>query len=200
MRLVINKRHVRAQQITALLMHIIRSHVPKIDRDAERDLCREIEDQMWADGAQMITEGDRIAAGLPPRNINGLTVDELCIIEARLMMAMRQPIVANRGMLDELDIEAFKAPGHITWMPDGPLMPWKLQVEEGFKEIMEADIISVDLYDHRRRLEVRYVSGGMKQTAIVAIIIPQMIDTTELNEMRRYGNDAARIAKSRHLP
>lgn len=97
-RLVINRRHPRAQQITALLMHIIRRHVDfdKVDPGGkdrvERDLCCDIEDQLWADGAQMITEGDRIAAGLPPRNTEGLTVDELCIIEARLTMAMLQPV------------------------------------------------------------------------------------------------------------
>lgn len=96
---VINRRHVRAQQITHLLMSIIRQHVGEyLDSDqarknlVERDLCRDIEDQLWADGVQMITEGDRIAAGLSPRNIHGLTVDELHIIENRLTLAMLGPI------------------------------------------------------------------------------------------------------------
>jgi hypothetical protein len=91
-KVVINKRSVRADQILALIMHIVHRHVD-IPRDAERDLMRELSDQLWADGAQMITEGDRIAAGLSPRGIYGLTVDELCIIEARLTMSMMQPLV-----------------------------------------------------------------------------------------------------------
>mgnify|MGYP000110754458 CR=1 FL=1 len=92
--IVINRRHVRTQQITHLLLSIIRQHVDfdKLGPFVERDLARALEEQLWCDGAQMITEGDRIAAGLAPRNINGLTVDELSVIEARLMMAMMQPI------------------------------------------------------------------------------------------------------------
>jgi len=96
--IVINRRHVRAQQITHLLMTIIREHVGAYleSEDAQKahveaDLMRAIADQLWADGVQMITEGDRIAAGLPPRNVYGLTADELMIMEARLTTAMLQP-------------------------------------------------------------------------------------------------------------
>lgn len=95
--LVINRRHPRAQQITHLLMHIIRRHVDfdKLDPGGkdriERDLFCALQDQLWCDGAQMITEGDRIAAGLPPRNVEGLTVDELVAIESRLLLSLLQP-------------------------------------------------------------------------------------------------------------
>jgi hypothetical protein len=91
-KVVINKRSVRAEQILGLIMHIVHTHVD-VPHDAERDLVRELRDQLWADGAQMITEGDRINAGLPPRGIYGLTVDELCIIEAKLTMSMLHPAV-----------------------------------------------------------------------------------------------------------
>ena len=92
-RVVINKRHVRAQQITHLLLEVIRQHVDfdKLGPYAERDLCRALQEQLWCDGVQLITEGDRIAAGLSPRNVDGLTVEELRIIESRLMMAMLTP-------------------------------------------------------------------------------------------------------------
>jgi hypothetical protein len=101
-RIVIDRRSVRADQITHLIMSIIRQHVGHYlnsneaqDAAVERDLMRDLKDQLWADGAHMITEGDRIAAGLPPRNIYGLTVDELRIIEDRMIMAMLQPTPPN---------------------------------------------------------------------------------------------------------
>lgn len=89
--IVINRRHPRAMQIAALLMSIINRHVRVLDRDAERDLARELEDQLWCDGAHMITEGDRVAAGLPPRNIYGLTVEELKAIEMRMLANLMSP-------------------------------------------------------------------------------------------------------------
>lgn len=129
-RLVINRRHPRAQQITHLLMEIIRQHVgdhlkseEAQKRNVERDLCRDIMDQLWADGAQMITEGDRIAAGLQPHNIEGLTVDELCIIEAKLTMAMLTPaplIFVNEG-LQKVDPNIAGASGkgdHVRYQED----------------------------------------------------------------------------------
>jgi hypothetical protein len=94
---VIDKRTIRAQQITAMLMHIVDKHVDwnvqvLLNPDAQRDLCRELQDQLWCDGAQLITEGDRIAAGLPPRGTMGLTVDELRAIEMRQIISMTRPM------------------------------------------------------------------------------------------------------------
>jgi len=90
--IIIDRRHVRAQQIAALFSSIISRHVPELPNDRMRDLMREIQDQLWADGAHFITEGDRIGAGLPPRNIYGLTVDELRAIEARFLAEMLRPM------------------------------------------------------------------------------------------------------------
>lgn len=98
MRTVIDRRHPRAMQVTALLVELVRRNVPSMTHQEERSLSREILEQCWADGVQMITEGDRIAAGLPPRNIHGLTVDELHAIENQLLLAEMKPADPIRWM------------------------------------------------------------------------------------------------------
>lgn len=91
--LTINRRRVRTQQLLGLVMYHIR---PYLDQNpgsrAERDVARVLEELFHMSGIQIITEADRAAAGLPPRDHNGMTLEELSIYEARLQHAMLGPL------------------------------------------------------------------------------------------------------------
>lgn len=90
-RLTINRRYTRAMQVTAQIMHIISPYLK--DEDWEhRDISRELMDLFISLGVEVITEADRIQAGLEPRDHNGLTLDEIAAIDSRLMNAMLQPL------------------------------------------------------------------------------------------------------------
>lgn len=125
--ILIDRRHVRARQISALLMEVIRRHIPWLDTEeahkanAERDLHQALEEQLWCDGAQMITEGDRIRAGLLPRNVHGLTVEELQMMEAQMLFAMSRPpqmIISKEEMAEmEKHQSEWLQPGNIVSVP-----------------------------------------------------------------------------------
>lgn len=60
---------------------------PKI----RRDIYRVLFDLLYITGAEVITDADRVAAGLEPRNEHGLTDSELRILENRMTEAMLKP-------------------------------------------------------------------------------------------------------------
>ena len=61
-------------------------------QNLHRDCARELFDLFHAKGVQIITDDDRRAAGLPPRDENGMTMEELAILEENMLAAMRRPI------------------------------------------------------------------------------------------------------------
>lgn len=86
-------RRIRAQQITAHIMHIIGKYL--CDHGKVRghmEASQELMEALYESGAQIITDADRAAAGLLPRGPLGLTVEELRIMEARLTEAMLRPM------------------------------------------------------------------------------------------------------------
>lgn len=87
-RVMINRRHPRVQRLLGHVLHTIKPHLKE---GASSDVARELEDLFWASGVDIITEGMRMDAGLPARDHNGMTLEELKIIETRLMSAMLQP-------------------------------------------------------------------------------------------------------------
>lgn len=91
--LTINRRHLRTQQLLGLVMHHIQPYLDQnSERKAYRDVARVLEELFHASGVQIITEADRAAAGLPPRDHNGMTLEEITIIEAKLLRAMMEPM------------------------------------------------------------------------------------------------------------
>lgn len=88
-----NRRHQKAMNLTAHVMHVIEKHLPYSDeRDIRRSITRELEELFYAAGVDVITEADRIQAGLQPRDHNGLTLDEIRAVDARFLKAMLEPI------------------------------------------------------------------------------------------------------------
>lgn len=115
--LTINRRHMRTQQLLGLVLHHIRPYLdPNPERRVDRDVARVLEELFHTSGIQIITEADRAAAGLPPRDHNGMTLEELAVYEARMMEAMLQPL-------------------QMMIMPDG--RPAAEQVFDGFNERRE---------------------------------------------------------------
>lgn len=88
---MIDRRTLRSQRVLAHVMHIIGPHL-KSDANSEvRNVARELGDFFHSQGVDVITEADRIRAGLQPRDHNGLTMEELVIIEGRLLATMLAP-------------------------------------------------------------------------------------------------------------
>lgn len=90
--LTINRRHLRTQQLLGFVLLHIRPYLDqRPESRAERDVARVLEELFHASGVQIITEADRAAAGLPPRDHSGMTLEEIGIIETRMREAMLQP-------------------------------------------------------------------------------------------------------------
>lgn len=91
--LTINRRHIRTQQLLGQVLHHIAPYLdPNPERRADRDVARVLEELFHCSGVQIITEADRAAAGLPPRDHNGMTLEKLSIYEARMMEVMLRPL------------------------------------------------------------------------------------------------------------
>ena len=92
MRITINKRYMRSQMILGAVMQIVDKYICRHHpQNLHRDCCRELFDLFMDKGVTIITEEQRTAAGLAPRDENGLTEDELAAIEAKLHAAMLNP-------------------------------------------------------------------------------------------------------------
>ncbi len=89
-----DKRRLRAQSMTAAIMHIVGRYISDEDqrRNAMRDLSYELFDHMWKEGVEIVTDEDRRMAGLPPRGPDGWTLEELVILEQRRLEIMRAPM------------------------------------------------------------------------------------------------------------
>lgn len=91
--MTINRRHLRTQQLLGLVLHHIRPYLdPNPASRADREVARVLDDLFHCAGVQIITEADRAAAGLPPRDHNGMTLEELAVYEARMREAMLRPL------------------------------------------------------------------------------------------------------------
>lgn len=85
-----NRRFQKSQHVTAHVMHILKNIIPA---NADfRAIARELEDFFYSQGIDFITEADRAAAGLQPRDHNGLTIDELRAIDARYLQDLLKPL------------------------------------------------------------------------------------------------------------
>lgn len=69
-------RQMRAQRITAELMHVLDKHLRHDPDISLRKIHEDIFDMFFKADVDIITEIDRINAGLPRRNAYGLTLEE----------------------------------------------------------------------------------------------------------------------------
>lgn len=78
--------------------HVVFMGIP----DAYRNAARKLEELFHTAGAYIVTDADRAAAGLPMRDHNGLTLEELVVIEAKMMQAMMETL-PGRQIFYEVD-------------------------------------------------------------------------------------------------
>lgn len=94
MNLYPNRRHQKAMDLTTHVAHVIAKYLPVNDeRNIMREITRELEILFYTSGVDVITEADRIQAGLMPRDHNGLTLEEIRILDARFARAMLEPVM-----------------------------------------------------------------------------------------------------------
>lgn len=98
-------RKYRADRITSEVMQIIDKHL-RDNREARkqntiRDIHRDILDMFFKTDVDVVTEIDRIEAGLPRRNAYGYTKDEMRIMELhrqkKMLEAMPPILVVPEG-------------------------------------------------------------------------------------------------------
>lgn len=86
-------RRNKANALTAHVMNVISKYLcDHGDAHGHRDASRALMQMFYESGADIITDADRAAAGLPDRGPSGLTREELQIMEARRMEAMLAPM------------------------------------------------------------------------------------------------------------
>jgi hypothetical protein len=91
--LTIDRRRMRADAITAHIMHAIGDYLCRHgDVDGAREASRALFKMLYEAGADIVTDLDRSKAGLAPRDHNGLTRDELQIMEMKRIEAMLSPV------------------------------------------------------------------------------------------------------------
>ena len=76
-------------------MHILYPHLnteTHHKNNSDKYVAREVMDLFMALGVEVITEADRIQAGLEPRDHNGMTLQEIQIMDTRLIKAMLEPM------------------------------------------------------------------------------------------------------------
>lgn len=91
--LTVDRRRMRADAITAHIMHVIGKYLcDHGDENGHREASRALFDMLFQAGADIVTDLDRSNAGLPPRDHNGLTREELQIMEHKRIEAMLSPV------------------------------------------------------------------------------------------------------------
>ncbi len=82
-------RRIRTQRLTASIMQEI---LPLLNDDQPRDVREAIYNLLWRSGAEVLTDYERKEIGLPDRNNDGWTDDELRALEARRLEVMLSPM------------------------------------------------------------------------------------------------------------
>jgi hypothetical protein len=87
------RRRARAQALTSHIMQLIQRYLcDHFEEDGHREASAVLFEALYESGADIITDADRSAAGLPPRGPYGLTADEMRLMEHKHMTAMLHPM------------------------------------------------------------------------------------------------------------
>lgn len=90
----INRRYMRAQQLTAAIMNLLKDHIETHgDEDHHREAHYKLLALFSENGFEVVTDGDRERAGVEPRDEKGWTATEMVEMERRIMDAMLTPTV-----------------------------------------------------------------------------------------------------------
>lgn len=90
--LTIDRRRMRANQLTAHIMHTIGKYLCRHGEvDGAREASAALFEMLYEAGADIITDLDRANAGLAPRDHSGMTREELHILEMKRIEAMLAP-------------------------------------------------------------------------------------------------------------
>jgi hypothetical protein len=85
-------RRRRAETLTAHVLDLLRRQISR-ERHAAEDAYRILMDAFYTAGVEIVSDADRAAAGLRPRDESGLTIEELTILEHRRIEAMLRPVM-----------------------------------------------------------------------------------------------------------
>ncbi len=85
-------RRLRADALTAHIMRIISPYITDYENNFHAKAQQELYKAFHDAGVEIITDMDRAAAGLMPRNYQGYTREELQILEMRRREAMMRPM------------------------------------------------------------------------------------------------------------
>lgn len=92
-RMTVEIRRNKANALTAHVMNVISKYLcDHGDTRGHQDASRALMQLFYESGADIITDADRAAAGLPARGPSGLTDQELQIMEARRVEMMLKPL------------------------------------------------------------------------------------------------------------
>lgn len=102
-----DRRHARAAKLAG---HLVKALDRLLHPDQFRYVSRALFDALYLEGAEIITEYDRVQAGLSPRNDRGLTREELAVLDARLVHAMLTPMPVSAPVGTMVSPSAEQAP------------------------------------------------------------------------------------------
>lgn len=97
----IDRRRYRADVISANMMQIVSKHLGRMMPSGYAgaselimsDIQSELSGLLRSHGAEIISDADRAAFGLPPRGPDGWTQEEIVALERRRLEVMSQPPV-----------------------------------------------------------------------------------------------------------
>lgn len=100
-----HKRHIRAKNLTAAIMQEISQFLPD---NARWDVVRAIEKLLWREGVEILTDFDRKILGLPDRNNDGWTEEELRIFDLQRQELMLKPFGSVGQAFPNLELHKAK--------------------------------------------------------------------------------------------
>lgn len=94
-------RRLRADALTAHVMRIISPYITDYENNLHAKAHEALYKVFHDAGVEVITDMDRAAAGLMPRDDQGYTRDELQILEMRRREAMMRPLPVSISLIKE---------------------------------------------------------------------------------------------------
>jgi hypothetical protein len=88
----IDLRRKRAQQLTAYIMHAIGKYITDDRSDYRRKAHEDLYELLYSQGVEVLTDADRLLAGLPVRGNLGWTPDELRALEDERLKRLTTPM------------------------------------------------------------------------------------------------------------
>ncbi len=86
----IDKRRMRAEQMTHHILRALERHIPD---SARHDAFYSVLELLYDEGVEVVTDHHRAELGLPPRGPDGWTDQEIVAMEHATMALMLKPII-----------------------------------------------------------------------------------------------------------